>query len=850
MSQVIFDPEAGGDGSTVSDDGNPSTGLAKGGHITRFVPALANIVGIGLRCRDYAIKTGAYVYGTYLSAKEWAVGTFTRGQAGGGSSKDWAQFTGATVDDAGFSAKEHATGSVVPTGSAKDWAQLTGDSVDGAGYSAKEHAVGVSVPTGSAKSWKELAERWATETVNAITGGLYGARYYANLAMTYAAAALNAPGTVASSTTSNTIGTGTKNFTIQTGKTLIPGMFMMVARTSVPANYMVGQIISYDSGTGALSLNITDTNGSGTYTDWSLSLTAFASLAVSDDNSNADRYLVFVSGTGQQLFKSDINTGALKYNPFTGNLQPLQLTTPQVTATQADITSENVGTSLVSVRFKLPAGNTAARPAGADGDMWANTQTGQVEAKIGGVWNGVGGILAKDYTAQAADKQLAFGDMSSLVRASFNATGLKLILPDATTVPNSSSQITIQNPGTKPFSVYTYGSATQLTILQPGEAVTLLLYDRSTAAGGWASANAKKFFRGGISTLAATASVISVCQIDAGKLLAFYKVSNSNVSALALSFSGSEITGVGSPLTVSSTSGVIPLGCAYLSAGKALVAYGASTTAAVVVSITSGLSLSVGLPATIDGTNAGASGQMMNTATDRAVLAYGSSTTLRAVVISVTGTTPSPGSIASGPAVGGGSFAGASGLFQVSAGKYVMQAYEAVNTNTYAWVFTVNTTTVISGGNASINGSYAFGSLDTDVLIAFGNNQVGKVTITGTTPAIAITRATASGADDFLASSSVSFAAGKAQIFYQSKSDFSKGKVAEFVYSDGELECVSDDIVDPSMGEIYRATTNIPSVSWPIDNYRALVIGRATRNLAGSTANLIFGRVIGRTPLY
>lgn len=47
MSEVYFDPAAGGDGSTVSDDASASTGLQNGGHRTRFSPSLANIVSIG-----------------------------------------------------------------------------------------------------------------------------------------------------------------------------------------------------------------------------------------------------------------------------------------------------------------------------------------------------------------------------------------------------------------------------------------------------------------------------------------------------------------------------------------------------------------------------------------------------------------------------------------------------------------------------------------------------------------------------------------------------------------------------------------------------------------------------------
>src|SRR5450631_4509364 len=42
MSSVTFPPEAGG--ATYTDDSNSATGLAAGGHRTRFIPALKAVV--------------------------------------------------------------------------------------------------------------------------------------------------------------------------------------------------------------------------------------------------------------------------------------------------------------------------------------------------------------------------------------------------------------------------------------------------------------------------------------------------------------------------------------------------------------------------------------------------------------------------------------------------------------------------------------------------------------------------------------------------------------------------------------------------------------------------------------
>ncbi|MFN9251587.1 MAG: hypothetical protein ACK58O_11110, partial [Brevundimonas sp.] len=71
-----------------------------------------------------------------------------------------------------------------------------------------------------------------------------------------AATAVNAPGTSATSTTSLTIGTGSKSLTVQTGKRFVIGQWVTITSTASPANWMHGQITAYTSGTGALLVNV------------------------------------------------------------------------------------------------------------------------------------------------------------------------------------------------------------------------------------------------------------------------------------------------------------------------------------------------------------------------------------------------------------------------------------------------------------------------------------------------------------------------------------------------------------------------------------------------------------------
>lgn len=146
MASVTFPVTVGGNGSTVSDDSNATTGLANGGHRTRFVPALQQMVAVAQ-----------------------------------------------TVVTIGQSA------------------------------------------------------------VNASTNG-------------------------GTSVTSLTIGTGSRTLTTQTGKTWFIGQFVIVANSATPTNYMIGQITAYDSGSGALTVNVTAAGGSGTYSAWTISVTGLATV--------------------------------------------------------------------------------------------------------------------------------------------------------------------------------------------------------------------------------------------------------------------------------------------------------------------------------------------------------------------------------------------------------------------------------------------------------------------------------------------------------------------------------------------------------------------------------------------
>jgi hypothetical protein len=73
---------------------------------------------------------------------------------------------------------------------------------------------------------------------------------------------------LAHSTTSMTIGTGSKSLTVQTGLSFTNGQTVRVGYDGT--KFMTGTVTSYNSGTGALVVNVTSVVGSGTFPTWSV----------------------------------------------------------------------------------------------------------------------------------------------------------------------------------------------------------------------------------------------------------------------------------------------------------------------------------------------------------------------------------------------------------------------------------------------------------------------------------------------------------------------------------------------------------------------------------------------------
>ncbi|MDE2389965.1 MAG: hypothetical protein KGN35_12965, partial [Betaproteobacteria bacterium] len=92
-------------------------------------------------------------------------------------------------------------------------------------------------------------------------------------AASWAQTAINAPGTNATSATTEIFGSGSKSLVIQTGKSIVPGMHVIAAKTSASGEYMRGIVTGYDSASGVLTFSAdTYFTGAGSNGAWTISL--------------------------------------------------------------------------------------------------------------------------------------------------------------------------------------------------------------------------------------------------------------------------------------------------------------------------------------------------------------------------------------------------------------------------------------------------------------------------------------------------------------------------------------------------------------------------------------------------
>jgi len=165
------------------------------------------------------------------------------------------------------------------------------------------------------------------------------------------------------STSSQSISTGSKTFVTQSGKNFYVGMPVRASYTPTPANYLDGQVTSY-SGT-SLVINVTSVGGAGgPFTAWTIGMLAggggsYATLAGSETLTNKTLTTPVLSATA-----SGITAGKQGYSAgvYTGGDGTSQLVFATTTSTQT-FTNKTIDFAVGGNVGKIN-GNTLAASAG------------------------------------------------------------------------------------------------------------------------------------------------------------------------------------------------------------------------------------------------------------------------------------------------------------------------------------------------------------------------------------------------------------------------------------------------------------------------------------------------------
>jgi len=159
----------------------------------------------------------------------------------------------------------------------------------------------------------------ATQVIGWDATGLKLTSYNISSQISAASASLLSSGLYygATSTTSITIATGSISFTASLNSMLAVGQAVTMASTASPTNFMTGQITAYNPTSGAMTINVTSTGGSGTFAAWTISMGTAGQLTTAG-GTMLGRLVAVASATGAAGF--NIPHGAAPTAPVNGDI--------------------------------------------------------------------------------------------------------------------------------------------------------------------------------------------------------------------------------------------------------------------------------------------------------------------------------------------------------------------------------------------------------------------------------------------------------------------------------------------------------------------------------------------------
>jgi len=316
----------------------------------------------------------------------------------------------------------------------------------------------------------------------------------------------------AGSSSSVTIGTGAKSFTLNlNNRPFTPNLPVRVYRQGDANAWMFGTLTSYDATTDVMDVNVTSSSGTGTYTDWIVEIDIGRAL------DGALQNLASNLNTTSNTNNVAIGTGAKTL--IVAAWRPFQIgqfilassqAAPTTTWMWGQITALNQGANTITLTVTRTLGSgtpaswhiTGTGPEGPAATVVSASTTASGIARFAttserDAWTA--GLIASPADARSIAALAAAGGVdvtntgstinltaASKVyqRISTTALGVTVNLAAATTYPNGGPIHVIENTGSNEFPVRD-GAGNLLCGVAPGQTVTLSLMDNGTTAGTW-----------------------------------------------------------------------------------------------------------------------------------------------------------------------------------------------------------------------------------------------------------------------------------------------------------------------------------------------------------------------------
>lgn len=308
-------------------------------------------------------------------------------------------------------------------------ASTSASSASTSASSATSSASSASISSSSAASSATTATTQASNASTLATNAATSATNAASSATAAAASASAAAGSlVGTSVTSNTIGTGSKTFTTQSGLALAAGGFITIANTPTPANYFHGQVTSY-IGT-SLVVNVLDDNGSGTFTAWTITTSSPQGPTGSGSgtvNSGIANQLTYYAGTGTTV-SGDINA----------TVSSGSLTMGQAGSVQGSIVLSGSTSGTTTLAAPVAGTGTMTLQAGTDTLLGRSTTDSITHKSITASTNTLGGVtmtLGSDGTGD-----IYYRNSSGILTRLANG-GANTVLHGSASVPSYSAVV-------------------------------------------------------------------------------------------------------------------------------------------------------------------------------------------------------------------------------------------------------------------------------------------------------------------------------------------------------------------------------------------------------------------------